>query len=82
MLLRRHYNAIAAALRSGGMNEFHIHEVSVALERESLECSNNTFNADKFETKALNGATQEQRSKQYRAQLKRIKQWRQSHEHP
>lgn len=70
-MLRRHYNAIAAALRSGSVSEEVVRDIG-----DIFANTYDLFNYDKFVDKALNGKTQEQRSKQYRVQLKRVEAWR------
>lgn len=58
---RRHYNAIAAALRSGNASYSLAYNIAVA-----LQSSNPRFDYDKFMHKAISGPTQEQRSAKYR----------------
>lgn len=61
---RKHYNAIAAALRSGKASYSLAYHITVA-----LQSSNPRFDYDKFMHKALSGPTQEQRSAKYRKAL-------------
>lgn len=58
---RRHYNAIAAALRSGNTPLDIIATIAW-----TLHCNNPRFDYDKFTSKATTGPTQEQRSAKYR----------------
>ncbi len=67
MMQRKHYNAIAAALRSAGAGEELVHAVSRA-----LEGTNPNFDGLRFRAKALEGETQEQRAAKYRTQLRRV----------
>lgn len=67
---RKHYNAIAAALYSGGASEKLISKIAKELQKE-----NNKFDTVKFTNKAINGPSMEKRAKQYRAQLKRYQSW-------
>ena len=64
MMYRRHYNAIAAALRSGRMDETQIYQIAFA-----LEVNNRPFQRSIFIEKALHGLTQEQRSHKYKLEV-------------
>ncbi len=64
-MYRKHYNAIAAALRSGNASLLCIHKISSALSEEYP-----TFNWVTFRKKALEGETQEQRSQKFQRSLK------------
>ena len=68
---RKHYNAIAAALRSGKATEDLI--ITIA---EELCMDNEQFNQELFIDKAMNGPTMEQRSAKYRTQLKYLERLR------
>lgn len=59
---RRHYNAIAAALRSGKATNTLVTIIAQNLAQEHMK-----FDFNKFITKALHGPTQEQRSAKYRS---------------
>jgi len=67
---RKHYNAIAAALRSGQANEKLICDIA-----SRLYISNNKFNIDLFYAKAMTGPTMEQRAAKYRTQIRRLDAW-------
>lgn len=68
MMLRRHYNAIAAALRSGNTTYDLVYCIAV-----QLQLHNPRFDYDKFMNKAISGPTQEQRSAKFKAQFARGK---------
>jgi hypothetical protein len=68
---RKHYNAIAAALRSGKATEDLITTIA-----EELCMDSDLFNQDLFIDKAMNGPTMEQRSTKYRTQLKYLERLR------
>ena len=68
---RKHYNAIAAALRSGKATEDLITTIA-----EELCMDSDLFNQDLFIDKAMNGPTMEQRSAKYRTQLKYLERLR------
>jgi len=67
---RKHYNAIAAALRSGDAHPSLIRNIS-----QDLGMDNPKFDKDKFTYKADRGPTMEQRAAKYRTRLKRIQRW-------
>ena len=67
---RKHYNAIAAALRSGKATEDLITAIA-----EELGLNNDLFNQELFIDKAMNGPTMAQRTKSYLTKIERLKRW-------
>lgn len=59
-MYRKHYNAIAAALRSGKANETTVRDIARTLSEQFSNCDQ-----DRFIDKALYGDTQEKRSKRF-----------------
>jgi hypothetical protein len=66
MLQRTHYNAIAAALRSGKASNAVIYAVATA-----LRGTNSNYNEQKFIAKAMKGPTQEQMRAKFKREYER-----------
>jgi len=71
---RKHYNAIAAALRSGHASTQLIADITSSLARDNFR-----FDRGKFELKAYEGPTMEQRAAKYRSHIRSMDRWRADH---